>query len=199
MLLVAPNFIAADKTSRKSPKSAGKSVLRCHELRETARNGGTGTAIDEFQVVRPIFVVAPNLISADKISRKSSESPVRSILRGHKPCEIGRVGAYFDHLWANRKRRRTRWRSGVDSNPRCREGFYGRNSARVCRTTRPDKKHPCWREFVRLGFGSASALSVSLRSPAPSPMLGDVGHDRARPSICGTTALAAERSARRTP
>src|ERR1700758_1339635 len=69
-----------------------------------------------------IFVVAPNLISADKISRKSSESPVRSILRGHKPCEIGRVGAYFDHLWPNRKRRRTRWRRGGDSNPRSHKG-----------------------------------------------------------------------------
>src|ERR1017187_4099319 len=26
----------------------------------------------------------------------------------------------------------------------------------------PNKKHPCWREFVRLGFGSVSALSGSL-------------------------------------
>jgi hypothetical protein len=29
----------------------------------------------------------------------------------------------------------------------------------------PTKKHPCWREFVRLGFGSTSDLSGSLRSP----------------------------------
>ena len=44
-------------------------------------------------------------------------------------------------------------------------GSYGRNSARVWRTIRPDKRHPCRREFVRLGFGSASALSGSLRLP----------------------------------
>ena len=25
----------------------------------------------------------------------------------------------------------------------------GGNSTRVCRAIRPDKKHPCWREFVR--------------------------------------------------
>ena len=55
--------------------------------------------------------------------------------------------------------------SGVDSNPRCREGFQGRNSARVWRAIRSDKKHPCSRDFVRLGFGSVSALSGSLRSP----------------------------------
>ncbi len=54
------------------------------------------------------------------------------------------------------------WRSGVDSNPRRREGFYGRNSAPVWRTIRPDKKHLCRREFVRLRFGSAPALSDSL-------------------------------------
>src|ERR1700719_4546451 len=37
----------------------------------------------------------------------------------------------------------------MDSNLRCRSGFYGRISARVWRAIRPDKKHPCWREFVR--------------------------------------------------
>src|SRR6266481_456285 len=35
------------------------------------------------------------------------------------------------------------WRSGVDSNLRCREGFYGRNSARTWRAIRHDKKPPC--------------------------------------------------------
>jgi hypothetical protein len=36
---------------------------------------------------------------------------------------------------------------------------------RVWRTIRPRKKHPCWREFVRLGFGSSSyLLSPSLSS-----------------------------------
>ena len=44
-------------------------------------------AIAEFQVVRPIFVVAPNLIGADKTSRKWAESAVRSVLRCHKLCE----------------------------------------------------------------------------------------------------------------
>ena len=58
----------------------------------------TGTAIDEFQVVRPIFVVAPNLIPADKTSRESAESAVRSVLRCHKLCDIGRPSPYFDHL-----------------------------------------------------------------------------------------------------
>jgi hypothetical protein len=56
------------------------------------------------------FVVAPNLISADKRSRKSAESAVQGVLRGHEPCEIGRAGAYLNHLSLNCKRRRTRWR-----------------------------------------------------------------------------------------
>ncbi len=59
----------------------------------------------------------------------------------------------------------TRWRSGVDSNPRYREVFYGRSWARVWRTIRPDKKPPCWREFVRLGFGSETRVCpVAQRS-----------------------------------
>ena len=73
-----------------------------------------------------VFAVAPNLIAAEKTSPKLAESPVRSILRGHKQCEIGRAGAYFDGFWPNCKQRRTLWRSGVDSNPRYREVFYGR-------------------------------------------------------------------------
>jgi hypothetical protein len=31
---------------------------------------------------------------------------------------------------------------------------------RVWRTIRPEKKHPCWREFVRLGIRSSSDLSA---------------------------------------
>ena len=49
--------------------------------------GAQSIAIAEFQVVRPIFVVAPNLIGADKTSRKWAESAVRSVLRCHKLCE----------------------------------------------------------------------------------------------------------------
>ncbi len=45
---------------------------------------------------------------------------------------------------------KTAWRSGVDSNPRCRQALYGRNSAPVWRTIRPDRRHLCRREFVRL-------------------------------------------------
>jgi hypothetical protein len=65
----------------------------------------------------------------------------------------------------------TRWRSGMDSNPRCRQGFYGLDSARVWRASRPGKKHSCWREFVRPGFGSASVRFIRQGS---TPMLGDV-------------------------
>jgi hypothetical protein len=36
----------------------------------------------------------------------------------HELCEIGRAGAYFDHLWPNCKRRKTRWRSELNSNSR---------------------------------------------------------------------------------
>src|ERR1035437_2630620 len=61
----------------------------------------------------------------------------------------------------------TRWRREGDSNSRDPSGFYGRNSARAWRTIRPEKKHPCWRESVRLEFGSSSDLSGSLRSPRP--------------------------------
>ena len=68
-----------------------------------------------------------------------------------------RVGTYPEH-----RDKAFRWTgcwSEGDSNPRCREGLYGRNWARVWRTIRPEKKHPCWRESVRLGFGSVWALS----------------------------------------
>jgi hypothetical protein len=41
-------------------------------------------------------------------------SRFRSVLRCHKLSEIGRLVAYFDHLWPNRKRRRTRWRRERD-------------------------------------------------------------------------------------
>ena len=44
----------------------------------------------------------------------------------------------------------TRWQSGVDWNPRCREGFYRREFVPRLRTIRPDKKHPCRRGIVRL-------------------------------------------------
>ena len=34
---------------------------------------------------------------------------------------------YFGQLSGESLETRTGWRSGVDSNPRCREGYYGRN------------------------------------------------------------------------
>jgi hypothetical protein len=80
-------------------------------------------AIAEFQVVRLTFVVAPILIAADKTSRKSAESAVRSVLRCQKIYEIGRVGAYFDHFWLNRKRRKTRWRRELELNRRANRHF----------------------------------------------------------------------------
>jgi hypothetical protein len=53
----------------------------------------------KFQVVLARFRRGPDSeIAADKTSRKSAESTVPSVLRCHKLCEIGRAGAYFDHL-----------------------------------------------------------------------------------------------------
>src|ERR1017187_10739589 len=75
-----------------------------------------------------------------------------------------RVGTYPEH-----RDKAFRWTgcwSEGDSNPRCREGLYGRNWARVWRTIRPEKKHPCWRESVRLGFGSVSHHPTSRSSIA---------------------------------
>ena len=60
--------------------------------------------------------LAPNLISADNTSRTWAESAVQSVLRCHQLWEIGRVGAYFDHLSLNCKQRRTRWRRKGDLN-----------------------------------------------------------------------------------
>ena len=77
------------------------------------------------RAIRPIFVVAPNLISADKTNRKWAESAVRSVLRCHQLCEIGRVGAYFDHLSLNCKQRRTRWRSGGIRKPGAARVYLG--------------------------------------------------------------------------
>ena len=70
----------------------------------------------------------------------------------------------------------TRWRRGRDSNPRYRERFYGRNSARAWPTIRAEKKHSCWREFVRLEFGSFWALSGSLHSSGRCEELGYTEH-----------------------
>ena len=79
---------------------------------------------------------------------------------------------------------------GVDSNPRCREGSlwaqFGPSLAHYSARRNASVLERICSPGNRLCFGP-------LRSPARSPMLGDVGHDRARPSICGTTALAAER------
>src|SRR5208282_6285079 len=61
------------------------------------------------------------------------------------------------------------WR-GADSNPRDLSGLEGRNSARAWPAIRPDQKHPCWRDSVRLGFGSTSDLYGSLRSPTLSAL-----------------------------
>jgi hypothetical protein len=133
MLLVAPNFIAADKTSRKSPKSAGKSVLRCHDLRETARNGAF----------------------------------------------FGRSGQICE--W-----RRTRWRSGVNSNPRCRQALYGRNSGPSLAHYSARQKASVPERICSPGFGSAPALSDSLLARW-RPMLGDVERKKAsgsNPSDC---------------
>jgi hypothetical protein len=46
--------------------------------------GAQSIAVAEFHVVRPIFVVAPNLVSADRTSRKRAEFAVRSVLRCHQ-------------------------------------------------------------------------------------------------------------------
>jgi hypothetical protein len=81
-------------------------------------------AIAEFQLVRPIFVVAPNLIAADKTSRKSPESTVRSVLRCHELCEIACNSAYFDYSGSICRRRRTRWRMAQsEANPSLVWGF----------------------------------------------------------------------------
>ena len=42
-----------------------------------------------------IFVVAPNLIAADKTSCRSAESAVQSVLRCHKLCENRPCGRVF--------------------------------------------------------------------------------------------------------
>jgi hypothetical protein len=44
-------------------------------------------------------------------------------------------------------------------------GFYARNSAPFRRTIRPDKSICAGENLFRLGFGSAPAISDSLRSP----------------------------------
>ena len=80
----------------------------------------------QIPMVRRIFVVAPNLIFADKTNRKPAESAARSVRRCHEPCEIGRPPTYFGHLSRNCKRRRTRWRSEADSNSRFRCPTWGK-------------------------------------------------------------------------
>ena len=50
-----------------------------------------------------IFVVAPNLIAADKTSCRSAESAVQSVLRCHKLSENRPCGRVFYHLSPNCK------------------------------------------------------------------------------------------------
>jgi hypothetical protein len=95
-----------------------------------------------------------------------------SVLRCRWPVRIALTRAQFAHFPGECLKPETRWRSGVDSNPRYREGFYGREFRRSLRVIRPDKSIRAgenlfvWnsREFVRLEFDSASALSGSFRS-----------------------------------
>jgi hypothetical protein len=107
--------------------------------------------------------VAPNLpteiLAANCASRAGKRfSPLPPT------CKRSRWRALFGDSSGEYREIRTVWRRGADSNPRDPSGFEGRNSTRVWRTIRPEQKHPCWREFVRLGFGSSSELSGTLRS-----------------------------------
>ena len=85
------------------------------------------------------------------------------LLRCPQVEENARTCALFSIYPQRTRKSWTAWRRGADSNPRDASGFEGRNSTRVWRTIRPEQKHPCWREFVRLGFGSSSEL---LRYPS---------------------------------
>ena len=79
--------------------------LRARQCIEKLRTPGSLEA-PHFGHVResgaaPIFVVAPNLISADKMSRKSPESADRGVLRCHKPCEMvarARISIIFGRI-----------------------------------------------------------------------------------------------------
>jgi hypothetical protein len=46
--------------------------------------GAQSIAVGEFHLARSIFVVVPNLASADRTSRKRAEFAVRSVLRCHQ-------------------------------------------------------------------------------------------------------------------
>lgn len=76
---------------------------------------------------------------------------------------IGRTRVLFQRVKANQRRRQGLvGGAGWIRTPGAARASIG-NSARIWRAIRP-KKTSWWREFVRLGFGSASALSRPLRS-----------------------------------
>ena len=88
-----------------------------------------------------------------------TNSPVSGAARTANWREIRRFSANFaENLWRRRL-------GGGERGIRTLEtlsGFDGPNSSRVWRTIRPEKKHPCWREFVRQGFGRDLDLFGSL-------------------------------------
>jgi site-specific DNA recombinase len=109
------------RISKNGARSGGRSFSR-GALYELLDSSGVRLLIRDRRIPRSSahIAVAPNLAAADKRSHKSPESIILSVLRCHQLWEIGRVGAYFDHLSLNCEQRRTLWRSEVNSNCRYR-------------------------------------------------------------------------------
>ena len=106
----APAFTSRGMANKKRRATGPSRVAARTRGSSPAANGHSGR----------IFVVAPNLIAAEKNSAESVESKIRSVLRCHKLCEIGRNSAYFDRSGPIGKRRRPARRSGPNSNWRFR-------------------------------------------------------------------------------
>ena len=100
--------------------------------------------------------------------------------------QIARTRADFPQFSQISDNRETGWWREADSNPRDPLEFGGRNRFRVWRAFRPEKKHPCWREFVHQVFDSFSDLSGSLRSLAIQVCLSPFARDGVRVGLlCG--------------
>ena len=107
--------------------------------------------------------------------RSTPECLANSLCLSHECWWMGKMNyvdlANYDRMNVYEGHQAHRWRRGADSNPRDPSGFEGRNSTRVWRTIRPEQKHPCWKEFVRLRFGSARAMSRKACNSSPDNLL----------------------------
>ena len=81
VIAISPSLLTFSVCDNPVPRVELKAMWMRNRSREACRRIPPGR--------RPIFVVAPNLVSADRTSRKRTEFAVRSVLRCHQSVRNG--------------------------------------------------------------------------------------------------------------